>query len=128
MSDPTDGVAFRRRYKRAKYDLARFSSALPRSRRLLPMTKSKPVRKKSSPVRERIETDEPARVLFEPLGPRYLLSADISPLVIPWRMRGTISRCITTLPGAERQPRKYSSSPFKMTSSKELGHGNAGRR
>jgi hypothetical protein len=82
MSDPTDGAVFRRRYKRAKYDFARFSSALPRSRRLLPMTKSKPAREKSSPARERIGTDEPAWVLFEPLEPRYLLSADISPLLI----------------------------------------------
>src|SRR5215471_11619458 len=63
VSDSTDGAAFRRRYKRAKYDVALFSSALPRSRRLLPMTKSKPAREKSSPARERIEADEPARVL-----------------------------------------------------------------
>src|SRR5262245_50144584 len=82
MSDATDGAAFRRRYKRAKYDFARFSSALPRSRRLLRMTKSKLAREKSSPARERFEADEPARVLFEALEPRYLLSADISPLVI----------------------------------------------
>src|SRR5262245_52033767 len=82
VSDSTDGAAFRRRYKRAKYDFTRFSSALPRSRRSLRMTKSKPARENSSPARERIEADEPARVLFEPLEPRYLLSADISPLVI----------------------------------------------
>ena len=66
MSDSTDGVAFRRRYRRPKYDFARFSSALPRSRRLRLMAKSKPAREKSSPARERIEADEPARVLFEP--------------------------------------------------------------
>ena len=66
MSDSTDGVAFRRRYRRPKYDFARFSSALPRSRRLRSVTKSKPAREKSSPARERIEADEPARVLFEP--------------------------------------------------------------
>src|SRR6516164_7794106 len=82
MSEPTDGAAFRRRYRRPKYDFARFSSALPRSRRLRSVTKSKPAREKLSPARERIEADEPARVLFEPLEPRYLLSADISPLVI----------------------------------------------
>src|SRR5262245_45956778 len=82
VSDSTDRAAFRRRYKRAKYDFTRFSSALPRSRRSLRMTKSKPARENSSPARERIEADEPARVLFEPLEPRYLLSADISPLVI----------------------------------------------
>src|SRR5262245_39365015 len=90
-SDATDGGAFRRRYKLAKYDFARFSSALPRSRTLLPMTKSKP-------ARERIEADEPARVLFEPLEPRYLLSADISPLLV---LRGSVEpgRCVaSTLP------------------------------
>src|SRR5262249_10948011 len=38
VSDSTDGAAFRRRHKRAQYDVALFSSALPRSRRLLPMT------------------------------------------------------------------------------------------
>src|SRR5262249_41525028 len=82
MSEPTDGAAFRRRYRRPKYDFARFSSALPRRERLGPMTKSRPAREKSSRARERMGADEPARVLFEPLEPRYLLSADISPLVI----------------------------------------------
>jgi len=98
VSDSTDGAAFRRRYKRAKYDVALFSSALPRSRRLLRMTKSKPAREKSSPARERIEADEPALVLFEPLEPRYLLSADISPLLV---LRGSVEpgRCVaSTLP------------------------------
>ena len=91
MSDSTDGAAFRRRYKRAKCDVALFSSALPRSRRLLRMTKSKP-------ARERIEADEPVLVLFEPLEPRYLLLADISPLLV---LRGSVEpgRCVaSTLP------------------------------
>ena len=46
MSEPTDGTAFRRRYRRPKYVFARFSSALPRSRRSLRMTKSKPARER----------------------------------------------------------------------------------
>jgi len=95
VSDSTDGAAFRRRHKRAKYDVALFSSALPRSRRLLPMTKS-------GPARERIEADEPARVLFEPLEPRYLLSADISPLLV---LRGSVE------PGVVLRPRYRSSTP-----------------
>src|SRR5262245_42311750 len=95
VSDSTDRAAFRRRYKRAKYDFTRFSSALPRSRRSLRMTKSKPARENSSPARERIEADEPARVLFEPLEPRYLLSADISPLLV---LRGSVEpgRCVAS--------------------------------
>jgi hypothetical protein len=75
MSDLGDHVAARRRFRNMKYELVRWSSALPRLRRALRRGKAK--RRPEQPA-----AVEPPRVLFEPLEPRYLLSADLSPLVI----------------------------------------------
>src|SRR6266851_3520224 len=72
MSEIVEHTPTRRRF--GKYLFTRLSNSLPRVRRSRRIADSKPV--------PRVRAFEPARVLFEQLEPRYLLSADISPFVI----------------------------------------------
>lgn len=76
MSDSGDRQFPRRRYKQGKkkYEFFQLSSVLPRLRRSIGLGKKKRARS--------VESSDPNRVFFELLEPRYLLPADISPLVI----------------------------------------------
>src|SRR5260370_31361338 len=78
MSDTVELFPQRRRL--SKYLFTSFSSALPRSRQRRAANQT-PANPKPVP-RKPADSGEPARVLFEQLEPRYLLSADISPFVI----------------------------------------------
>ena len=74
MSETIEHAPTRRRF--GKYFFTKFFNSLPRVRRSRRIADSK------TAPRESANLVEPARVLFEQLEPRYLLSADISLFII----------------------------------------------